>query len=290
MGAPLAEPASVNVPPPGPAAAMVAKDEPLKKAKAQDEDARPTRDLRRSVASPRQRALLLAEQNGLIQLLATMQTVSPDRPQVLRRIAEDYVELEYAALLDGLSDAAADARREAIATYTKLASDYPSAALRDEVLYYLAYEEELSGDLMSARKHYYELIQKYPQSKYLPNAYLAFGEMFYAEATGDPSKLDLAEASYKEVLKYPPPENTVYGYASYKLGQVSLAKGDGPKALSAFKKAIDFGKTYPQLPGAARLAEASRKDLVLAYSLVGDPHAAWNFFTPLSGDGSRPAA
>ena len=42
---------------------------------------------------------------------------------------------------------------------------------------------------------------------------MAFGELFFQEAQGDPSKWDLAAAAYKEVIKYPPPTNKVYGYA-----------------------------------------------------------------------------
>ncbi len=288
MGAPLAAPAAVDVPPPPPSSqAPVAKDEPsLKKTKGHEEEGLPSRDMRRSTVMPRQRALLVAELAGLNSLLQTMQTTSPDRPQVLRRIAEDYVELEYAATVDGANAIATDARREATAIYTKLANDYPNYAQRDEVLYYLAYEEELANDRNSARKRYFELIQKYPQSKYLPNAYLAFGEMFFAEASTDPSKLDLAEQAYNEVVKYPPPANQVYGYAFYMLGQVYTAKGDFPKALSALKKTIDFGKAYPQLSNSGRLSGVARHDLVFAYSQVGDPRAAFNFFMPLSGDGT----
>ena len=83
----------------------------------------------------------------------------------------------------------------------------------DEVLYYLAYEYEQAKDLQNARKATTNLIEKAPQSPYIPNAYLAFGELFFQEAQGDPSKFDLAAAAYKEVIKYPPPKNKVYGYS-----------------------------------------------------------------------------
>ena len=90
------------------------------------------------------------------------------------------------------------ARNKAIAYYTKMKTDYPNYSKLDEVLYYLAYEHEQAGDLKNARTVYYELIQKAPKSSYIPNAYLAFGELFFVEAQGDPSKWDLA-AAYKEV-------------------------------------------------------------------------------------------
>ena len=39
-------------------------------------------------------------------------------------------------------------------------------------------------------------------------------------------------AAYKEVIKYPPPNNKVYGYARYKLGYVHWNKGDYANALN----------------------------------------------------------
>src|SRR5262249_10588320 len=145
----------------------------------------------------------------------------------------------------------ATARNAAIKYYTMLKGQYPawcqsssqvpgkSVGCVDETLYNLAYEHEQAGQLDLARKAYLELIQIAPTSKYIPNAYLAFGELFFQEAQGDPSKWALAEQSYKEVVKYPAPENKVLGYAHYKLGYVYWNKGDLPLALSEFKRTID---------------------------------------------------
>src|SRR5262249_16326669 len=130
----------------------------------------------------------------------------------------------------------AAARKKAIDYYTLLKNGYPNYSQMDEVLYYLAYEYEQGQDYANPRKAYYELIQKAPQSKYIPNAYLAFGELFFNEAQGDPSKWDLAAASYAEVVKYPPPANKVFGYAHYKLAYVYWNKGEFAKALDEFKK------------------------------------------------------
>ena len=68
--------------------------------------------------------------------------------------------------------------------------------------------------------------QKTPNSKYIPNAYLAFGELFFNEAQGDPSKWELAKQAYMKVIGYPPPNNKVYGYAWYKLAYVFWNKGE----------------------------------------------------------------
>lgn len=281
------------------------------------------RDERAAKASKKSRQLLVTEIQGLEALFSSTKKNAPDRPKLARRLAEGYVELEAAAFRDKTAaevarDAAkksnpkaaqqqaalvgtADkvlvaARKNAIKYYTLLKDQYPkwcqfpnadaakSQGCTDEVLYYLAYEYEQAKDYENARKVYFELIDKWKQSKYIPNAYLAFGELFFQEAQGDPSKWALAEQSYQEVTKYPPPDNKVFGYAHYKLGYVYWNQGDAAKAINEFKQTIDYGTKFSQLPNAKPLAESARKDIVPVYALAGDPKKAYTFFRPLSGD------
>src|SRR4051812_45543543 len=290
----------------------------LKKRDQQTKPSNPSlqdapRDERKSRLQARQRALLVTEIAGLERLFETTKKNAPDRPQLGRRLAEAYVEMEAAAFRDkteaeikrdgfkktnpqaaGQQQTQANqadqvmklARKKAIENYTLIANDYPTYGQLDEVLYYLAYEYEQASDLKNARSVYFDLIKKRPDSKYIPNAYLAFGELFFNEAQGDPSKWDLAAQAYAEVIKYPPPNNKVYGYAWYKLAYVYWNKGEFPRSLDEFKKTIDFGTQFASLPNAAQLAIAARRDLVPVYALSGRPDAAYNFFKNLSGDAS----
>jgi hypothetical protein len=282
------------------------------------------RDARQTALKQRALALLVTEIGQLQSLYNTTDLRSKDRPQLLRRLAEDYVELENAAFrekteaeikrdsLKKTNPQAAGqqqtivlqrnksmlgARKAAISYYTLLVSDYsgqpsttfpqnppPAYPLLDEVYYYLAYEYEQGGDTVNARRVYLDLITKTPNSKYISNAYLAFGELFFNEAMSDPSKWDAAKQAYQKVITWPPPANKVYGYAWYKLAYVFWNQGDLPHALDAFKKTVDFGTTYQQLPNAKKLADSARKDVIPVYALAGSPTAAYNFFRNLSGD------
>lgn len=268
------------------------------------------RDTRKTRLQARARALLITEIQGLERLYKQTPKKSPDRPQLIRRLAEGYVELESAAERDRIAsdikaqDAKAKkqdagkhrsdasrakkivvaARKSAIKYYSTMKDEYPDYSKLDEVLYYLAYEHEQAGDLKNARKVYYELVQKAPKSSYIPNAYLAFGELFFQESQGDPSKWALAESAYKEVAKYPPPSNKVYGYSRYKLGYVYWNSGELAKALNEFKAVIEYGEKFAELPNAKQLAKAARRDLVPVYASSGAPEKAYNFFRPLSGD------
>ncbi len=214
------------------------------------------RDTRRSTTQPRTRALVVAEIQGLESLLHATQPTSQDRPMVLRRLAEDYVELEHASN----GTVAVEAQRRAIARYLELTTTYPIYAQGDEALYYLGYEYEQANDGSRARKAYLDLVQKRPNSKYIPNAYLAFGELFFKEAAADPSKWSLARAAYTKAISYPPPANTVYGYAWYKLALVLDNIGEHDTARKAFQKVVDYGEAYPELPNAAKLEEMARRD------------------------------
>lgn len=269
------------------------------------------RDERKSRLQARQRALLVTEISGLERLFETTRKNAPDRPQLGRRLAEAYVEMEAAAFRDkteaeikrdgfkktnpkaaGQQQTQANqaaqvmklARKKAIQNYSLIVRDYPTYGALDEVLYYLAYEYEQASDLKNARSVYYDLIKKRPNSKYIPNAYLAFGELFFNEAQGDPSKWDLAAQAYSEVIKYPAPQNKVFGYAWYKLAYVFWNKGELDKSLNAFKKTIEFGVVHSQLPGAAKLADSARRDVIPVYALKGDPAQAYNFLHNISGD------
>lgn len=270
-----------------------------------------TRDERKSRLQARAKGLLITEIQGLENLFQTTPANAPDRVQLARRLAEDYVELESAAFGEktraeiqrdnlkktnaqaaGQQQAIANqannimlkARQKVVDNYTLIINQYPNYGLLDEVLYYLAYEYEQSNDLNNARRVYYDLIKKKPDSKYIPNAYLAFGELFFNEAQGDPSKWDFAAQAYTEVIKFPPEKSKVYGYAWYKLAYVFWNKGEIDKALNAFKKTIDFGTNYTQYPGAGKLADSARRDVIPVYALKGDPSAAYNFFRNISGD------
>jgi tetratricopeptide (TPR) repeat protein len=289
-----------------------AQKDSLEKKQAPEEMSAGQRDLRTTRLQARGRALLITEISGLERLYKRTPRRSPDRAQLVRRLAEGYVELESAALRDKIkadidsedaknakqknkydqakreSNAAQQivvkSRENAIKYYTRMKKDYPDYSKIDEILYYLAYEYEQAKDLERARNVYLELIEKAPNSPYVPNAYLAFGELFFNEAMGDPSKWALAASAYKEVVKYKPPQNKVYGYALYKLGYVYWNSGEYAEAIQQFKNVIEYGDKYADMPNAKLIQKSARRDIIPVYAVAGKASKAFNFFRPLSGD------
>ncbi|MEM1029427.1 MAG: hypothetical protein AAGN82_03710 [Myxococcota bacterium] len=281
------------------------------------------RDEREARLKPKVLKLLVTEITNVEALYKTTPKKDKDRPRLMRRLAEGYVELEASAFRDKVTyevkaqqarkknpkKAAGykkqaekskkiikTARKAAIKYYRKLKKTYPKwcqfpnqpkgkQGCIDEVLYYLAYEYEQAGELDKARDVYLELTENWKDSRFVPNAYLAFGELFFNEAQGDPSKWDVAGNFYRQVQDYDPPGNKLWGYATYKLGYVEWNKGEYGKAIAEFKRVIEFGKKYSNLPNAPGLAKSARRDIIPVYALAGDPAKAYATFKPLSAKG-----
>lgn len=147
---------------------------------------------------------------------------------------------------------------------------------------------ERAGDFMTARKRYFELIQSAPSSSLVPLAYLAFAELFRVEAESDPSKLPLASAAYREVVRYPPPGNAAYAYAWLRSGDVRTTD-DATSALNDYKKALEAGAQHPGAPCAAHVAADATQKLVTVYADVGQPSKAHAFFRAVAGDAAAPS-
>jgi hypothetical protein len=228
------------------------------------------RDPRRSAASPRRQELLLREIEGLERLAKRAVKNDPTRPQLLRRIAETLVELRYAArrqrlraesLQDGpealeAKKLEARANRRAVTYYTALITSYPKYAKLDEALYYLAYEHEQRGDASNARKRYFELIEKAPQSPHVPGAFLAFGELFREEARADPRKWALAEGAYREVTRYPAPQNRLACFAHYRLVEVCAERERSAEERAARDDALSCAELHAELRGSDEIRAA----------------------------------
>jgi tetratricopeptide (TPR) repeat protein len=128
------------------------------------------RDPRPLASQQRPREYLVAEIQALERLFAATSKTAPDRAFVLRRLAENYVELGYAA--QRFNDSTGPkvvvaARKKAIEHYRRLRSEYPTFEKLDEVLYYLGYEYERGGDLANARAMYRQLVSEFPSSAYV---------------------------------------------------------------------------------------------------------------------------
>jgi tetratricopeptide (TPR) repeat protein len=159
---------------------------------------------------------------------------------------------------------------KAVKTYKGLTDNdafrnYPKM---DMALFYYGYTLQGGKYMKEARAVYDKLLKNYPNSKYVPEAHLAFADYYFEQG-----QLADAEARYKQVLKFP--KSGAYWYAMYKMGWIHLN-------LSRFQDALE---TFFQVAQATKndkkneiLNRAAKKDFVRAYSEIGKADKAYDAF------------
>ena len=168
---------------------------------------------------------------------------------------------------------------QAVKSYVS-ASKYPKYNRMDEVLFRLAYLLQMIKKEDQAREFFHRLIKDYPQSKYVPNAYLSFAEFYFQK--GD---MENAGKFYEKVEQFP--GSSVFGFALYKKGWVEINLGNFKNALEIFVKVIQLcqnGKIPKNQAGP--LEKEAKKDVVKAYARTPGavPDKAWDFFQRVGGD------
>ncbi len=180
------------------------------------------------------------------------------------------------------------ARDQAVALYGAIIKRYPKYPRLDEVLYFLA--ENLSKrdrNDPDALKAYRALIERFPKSRFLPDAWMAVGEHWFELAnSGDRiGSLKKSLGAYRKAAEYQ--DSSVYGYALYKQGWVHYNLAEWSEALELFRAVIFFGELPTATVPADRklaLVKEARKDYVRTYSHVGSAEGAADEFKRVGGE------
>ena len=245
------------------------------------------------------------------RLINNTPKTDPRRPDFLLRLAEGYFELVQVAnrnvrkLDDPIHDACTkrknrgdcnkyrqaqkDAekklngvREQNIKTLALLAKEHPDYKKMDEVLFALGFSLDEMKQVDRARQVYHRLIKAFPQSSYVPNAYLSFAEYYFQQ--GD---MRAAVQFYDKVTEIPPERNRVYGYAVYKKAWCYYNLEDFKGSLQAFVETIEFAQQNPQAHNVKNLMRQSRRELVMPYAQVGNPGRALEFFSRYAEDDNQ---
>jgi TolA-binding protein len=180
-------------------------------------------------------------------------------------------------------------KEQAVALYKAIVAKYPKYPRLDEVLYFLA--ENLSKRNRNdpdAMKAYRALLERFPKSRFVPDAWMAVGEWWFerANAADRVGNLRRALEAYRRAASYQ--ESSVYGYALYKQAWVHYNLTEWTDALELFKAVVFFGELPTSTVPADRklaLVKEARKDYVRTYSHVGSAEAAPEDFKRVGGDG-----
>jgi hypothetical protein len=208
-------------------------------------------DPRATRRGPRASSLLVVEIRQLEALLQATDPSARDRPLLLRRLAEDEVELAEASTneaqnaLDRYDAASAKvrrsmivpARRAAIANYRALVDDpadakYPQL---DEARWFLAWEYARVGDAANARRVASSLVGGHSASPYAARASFLLGALSMANAGADVSLYEAAEQAFAAASRTS--DALIASIALDRLERTARAAGDTTAADAAARVA-----------------------------------------------------
>lgn len=167
-------------------------------------------------------------------------------------------------------------RLKAIEQYQSIAKQYPSYPGRDQVLFYLGSSLWDLEKYKNALSVYKEMIRAYPDSKWVPDAYLAFGEYYF-----DKADLDRALMAYKKVSEFP--DSEIYPYALYKQAWCYFNLHEWKKAKDKFREVIALADLEKGTTGRKiQIRKEALNDFTLTYSHEGSAKDAPRIFTDMA--------
>jgi len=128
--------------------------------------------------------------------------------------------------------------KQAVALYNHMLETWPDYRFADAVAYLLGYCEEQQGNHEAAERAFAVLIDRFPRSRFVPEAWLRQGE-FEFDSLQDPIKsLRKAVIAYQHVLEFP--DQPLYDKAMYKLGWAYYRLDEYELAVEAFGRLLDY--------------------------------------------------
>ncbi|HVV52679.1 MAG TPA: tetratricopeptide repeat protein, partial [Polyangia bacterium] len=122
------------------------------------------------------------------------------------------------------------------ATYRRLIDDYPKFRKIDTVIYLYAFSLRDQGKVGESIKYFQTILDKYPRSRYVADAWMAIAEYRFYEQQDYRSSLE----AYEKVLNHP--KSTLYDLALFKTAWCYWKLGDTTKSAQRFKDVLDLAK------------------------------------------------
>src|SRR5579863_5216564 len=122
------------------------------------------------------------------------------------------------------------------ATYLQLIDQYPKFRKIDTVIYLYAFSLRDQGKLGESIKYFQIILDKYPRSRYVADAWMAIAEYRFYEQQNYRSSLE----AYEHVLKHP--KSQLYDLALFKTAWCYWKLGDATRSAMRFKDVLDLAK------------------------------------------------
>lgn len=185
-------------------------------------------------------------------------------------------------------------QRKAIALYKEILQSYPQYQRADEATYYLASaledmgEKDMNVDKQKAEQEMEEavreftrLVRTYPQSPFVPDAYVMIGEYWF----NNKNNAYKALVAYQHAARYK--DTDKYSFAMYKLAWCYYNVGEYGKAIDTMKTVVTYSRTAQEGENAQAqkkrltLQDEALKDLVRFFADAGQMDEAYQYFSSL---------
>jgi len=173
-------------------------------------------------------------------------------PDAMFRLAELYYEKANDDYVQELAQWKDDARRamaegrdppaeplksyaRSIALYQRLITGFPQYRFLHGIYYLLAYCLGEMGQGDEAQRAYATLIDRYPKSQFVPEAWVRLGDWYFDDVKAD--SLRRAADAFSRMYAYP--DHPLFARALYKLGWTYYRMDDYPRAVDSFTRLLD---------------------------------------------------
>jgi cellulose synthase operon protein C len=162
---------------------------------------------------------------------------------------------------------------EAISIYEKIAKNWPQFSRLDEVLYNHAFARQQLGQSDVAARLFRQMVERFPGSNLIPDAYLAVGEMNF-----DKQDFKVALENFNAIKQFP--DSMVYPYGLYKGAWTQYNLRDAPAGLRELEAVIKFGRFVRDQGIDARLdlRKEALMDMALFFEEVYPAKKAFAYF------------
>ena len=122
-----------------------------------------------------------------------------------------------------------------IALYQRLITGFPDYRFTHGIYYLLAYCLGEMGQGPEAQVAYQTLIERYPDSAFVPEAWVRLGDWHFDEVAAD--SLQKSAQAFSKMYAFP--EHPLYARAIYKLGWTYYRMDDFQNAVESFTRLLD---------------------------------------------------
>lgn len=171
-------------------------------------------------------------------------------------------------------------QQRTVQNYQKILQDCPAYEDYDKTLFRLGRTYMEVKKPKQAARSFTRIIQEFPNSKWVPNAWFMVGE-YYFNTKNEARK---ALRAYKRSAEYP--KSSVFGFAVYKQGWCHINLGDWKRALDKFRQVVTVSEDPSRGIGPGQrelLRKEGLKDYVRAFSHIGSPRRAYRNFLRVGG-------